>query len=108
MNATCLRGHQKLLQTLSLLAAMALTFGLMGLVQPQTVQAQTVKEILTFPGYNFAFGGLTLDSAGNLYGTTNVGGTGTVCGPNGCGTVLHCRQTPAAAGPKPCSTPSLA
>src|SRR5206468_1002801 len=32
-------------------------------------QAQTVKEIATFPGYTFAFGGLAFDSAGNLYGT---------------------------------------
>ena len=103
MRATCLRGNQKLLQTLNLLAVVAVTFGLI-----DAAQAQTVKEIATFPGYTFAFGGLAFDSAGNLYGTTNIGGSGMVCGPNGCGTVLHCRQTPAAAGPKPCSTPSLA
>jgi hypothetical protein len=32
---------------------------------------------------------LILDSAGNLYGTTSAGGTGTACGQGyGCGTVF--------------------
>lgn len=33
------------------------------------------------------YAGLTRDAAGNLYGTT-VGGGGTACAPNGCGTVF--------------------
>ena len=32
---------------------------------------------------------LTLDSAGNLYGTTETGGGGTGCGDTGCGTVFE-------------------
>jgi len=88
VRATCLRGNQKLLQILNLFSVLAVTFGLMG-----AAQAQTVKEILTFPGYTFAFGGLAFDSAGNLYGTTNIGGTGTGCGQNGCGTVFALSPT---------------
>jgi uncharacterized repeat protein (TIGR03803 family) len=34
-------------------------------------------------------GGLIMDSAGNLYGTTSIGGTATTCGGNGCGTVFE-------------------
>jgi hypothetical protein len=34
-------------------------------------------------------GNLLLDSAGNLYGTTLYGGTGTTCGTSGCGTVFE-------------------
>ena len=85
MTATCLRSHQKLL---TLLAVVALTFSLMG-----ASQAQTVSQIFTFPGYTFAFGGLTLDSAGNLYGTTSIGGTGTLCDRFGCGTVFELSPT---------------
>ncbi|HUI84805.1 MAG TPA: choice-of-anchor tandem repeat GloVer-containing protein [Candidatus Binatia bacterium] len=33
------------------------------------------------------YGGVTLDSAGNLYGTTAAGGTGGVCVGDGCGVV---------------------
>jgi uncharacterized repeat protein (TIGR03803 family) len=39
------------------------------------------------------YGGLTFDSAGNLYGTTTGGGTGTNCG-GGCGTVFKLSQLP--------------
>jgi uncharacterized repeat protein (TIGR03803 family) len=36
-------------------------------------------------------GGLALDEAGNIYGTTNLGGTSAsaACNPSGCGTVLE-------------------
>jgi uncharacterized repeat protein (TIGR03803 family) len=34
-------------------------------------------------------GGLIMDSAGNLYGTTSIGGSATTCGGNGCGTVFE-------------------
>ena len=42
------------------------------------------------------FAGLTFDTAGNLYGTTEVGGTSGGCAPYGCGTVFE--LTPAAGG----------
>ena len=35
------------------------------------------------------FAGLTFDTAGNLYGTTEVGGTSGGCAPYGCGTVFE-------------------
>ncbi len=34
------------------------------------------------------YGGVTLDSTGNLYGTTVAGGTGGMCSGDGCGTVF--------------------
>ena len=34
------------------------------------------------------YGGVTLDAAGNLYGTTVAGGTGGTCSGDGCGTVF--------------------
>lgn len=36
----------------------------------------------------FPYAGLILDAAGNLYGTTNQGGTPNGCGGNGCGVVF--------------------
>jgi uncharacterized repeat protein (TIGR03803 family) len=36
----------------------------------------------------FPYAGLTLDKAGNLYGTTEEGGAGTTCA-NGCGTIFE-------------------
>jgi uncharacterized repeat protein (TIGR03803 family) len=41
-------------------------------------------------------GGLTIDKADNLYGTTTDGGGSTVCPPRGCGTVF--RLTPVSGG----------
>lgn len=35
------------------------------------------------------YGGVTLDSAGNLYGTTVAGGNGGACAGDGCGTVFE-------------------
>lgn len=35
------------------------------------------------------WGGLTFDSAGNIYGTTQSGGNGTYCGDAGCGVVYE-------------------
>jgi hypothetical protein len=52
------------------------------------------KTIYTFHGLNGSkgsqpYGGLTLDSAGNLYGVTNSGGTGTCAGVSyPCGTIF--------------------
>lgn len=37
----------------------------------------------------YAYGGVVLDSAGNVYGTTAAGGTSSACGSNGCGTVFE-------------------
>lgn len=34
-------------------------------------------------------GGLVFDKAGNLYGTTQEGGSAPICGPRGCGTVFE-------------------
>jgi hypothetical protein len=39
-------------------------------------------------GYN-PYAGLIFDAAGNLYGTTSSGGTGSGCAPWGCGTVFQ-------------------
>jgi len=56
---------------------------------PTHAQAQTFKVLHTFHGANGdgPAGGLVRDEAGNLYGTTGAGGTGT-CGDHGCGTVF--------------------
>jgi uncharacterized repeat protein (TIGR03803 family) len=37
----------------------------------------------------YSTAGLTMDSAGNLYGTTSYGGSGTNCGGYGCGTASN-------------------
>ncbi len=41
-----------------------------------------------FDGKN-PYGGVTLDSSGNLYGTTVAGGSGGICAGDGCGTVYE-------------------
>src|SRR5271165_4687284 len=61
-------------------AALALTvvFGLMTAF-PQSLQAQTYKLLYNFTGQADGLSpeaGLTMDKAGNLYGTTIYGGTG--------------------------------
>ena len=57
------------------------------------LHAQTFQVLYTFHGPNGAFpeGQLTLDSAGNIYGTTNRGGTGTCA--QSCGTVFRINQS---------------
>lgn len=40
----------------------------------------------------FPIGGVTLDTAGNLYGTTNYGGSGTACPPGSCGAVYELKN----------------
>jgi uncharacterized repeat protein (TIGR03803 family) len=52
----------------------------------------TEKDIYTFAGGKdgtYPQGGLIFDQAGNLYGTTQLGGTGGGCPHNGCGTVFE-------------------
>lgn len=59
-----------------------------------TISAQTLTTLHTFAGApdgNYPNGGLVLDASGNLYGTTWLGGTSTLC-QNGCGTAF--RLTP--------------
>jgi uncharacterized repeat protein (TIGR03803 family) len=58
-------------------------------IAPAQSLAPTFKVLHTFhgPNGNGPAGGLVRDEAGNLYGTTGAGGTGT-CGDHGCGTVF--------------------
>ena len=56
---------------------------------PQPALAQTYQVVHNFTGGGDGGGpaaGLTVDQAGNLYGTTELGGSG--CGGDGCGTVF--------------------
>ena len=55
------------------------------------VPAQTFQVLYTFHGNDgyFPAGQLTLDRAGNIYGTTALGGSGSCGQPSyGCGTVF--------------------
>lgn len=50
------------------------------------------KELYEFQGGKDGagpYGGMVMDSAGNLYGTTDSGGGGSRCGQYGCGTVFE-------------------
>ncbi|MGA2371275.1 MAG: hypothetical protein ACLPPV_11580 [Candidatus Korobacteraceae bacterium] len=73
----------------------AVEFALM-IVVTQSAQAQTFQVIYTFPASaqnGVGPNGLTIDNAGNLYGTTFIGGyTGGSCnqiGYPGCGTIFN-------------------
>jgi len=61
-------------------------------VASQSAQAQTFKVLHTFTGGadgGYPYAGLTMNRAGNLYGTAGGGGnTGGNCGNAGCGTVF--------------------
>jgi uncharacterized repeat protein (TIGR03803 family) len=71
-----------------------MTVLLASLVVPTQLQAQTFKVLHTFHGTNGGqpYGGLTRDTAGNLYGTTSIGGKG-ICGKYGCGTAFKLDKT---------------
>jgi uncharacterized repeat protein (TIGR03803 family) len=76
-----------------LIPSMALVFTLAIALSPvatQSAQAQTFTLLYTFTGGadgGLPQAGLVLDSAGNLYGTTDQGGSALRC-QNGCGTVF--------------------
>jgi uncharacterized repeat protein (TIGR03803 family) len=58
--------------------------------------ASKEKVIYSFTGGSdgaYPYSDLVADAAGNLYGTTNQGGTGTGCGSSGCGTVFELTRT---------------
>jgi uncharacterized repeat protein (TIGR03803 family) len=74
-----------------------LTLALAGsaLAFTSTAAAQTETVLYSFSGVSggeFPLGGLVLDAAGNLYGTTANGGNSTNCF-DGCGTVFKLSQT---------------
>jgi uncharacterized repeat protein (TIGR03803 family) len=70
--------------------AIFVTFLLTSADVPTQAQAQKFKVLHTFHGWNGAepVGGLVRDAAGNIYGTTGVGGSGNCSGDTGCGTAF--------------------
>jgi len=60
------------------------------------LEAQTFTVLHNFtggPDGAYPYAGLTIDAAGNLYGTTTAGGnTQGGCSPSGCGTVFKLKQ----------------
>jgi uncharacterized repeat protein (TIGR03803 family) len=73
-------------------AVLVLTMGVaLNVVATQSAQAQTLTVLYSFAGLadgGDPLAGLVLDSAGNLYGTTNQGGSGLFNCLDGCGTVF--------------------
>jgi len=81
------RGLGTLWPALAFGAVFALT-----VVTTRSAQAQTFTVIHNFTGGQDGANpqaGLTMDEAGNLYGTANGGGSLTCNAPNGCGTVYR-------------------
>jgi uncharacterized repeat protein (TIGR03803 family) len=65
------------------------------LVTAITAQAQTFQVLHNFAGPEgaYPYAGVTMDQAGNLYGTAAHGGhTGGACGSGGCGTVFKLKH----------------
>jgi len=71
-----------------------ITLWLASAIVPTQAQAQKFKVLHTFRGLNGngPAGVLTRDSEGNLYGTTEAGGTGK-CGNFGCGTAFKLNKS---------------
>jgi uncharacterized repeat protein (TIGR03803 family) len=71
-----------------ILAVFSIVF-LLGTGAAQRAQAQTFTLLHSFSGKDGAdpYAGLVMDSHGNLYGTTELGGASTICS-HGCGTVF--------------------
>jgi uncharacterized repeat protein (TIGR03803 family) len=60
----------------------------------KTGKEKVLHSFTGSPDGAFPYGGVILDSAGNLYGTTNRGGTGESCTwYGGCGTVFEVSKT---------------
>src|SRR5580658_5170480 len=83
------RSHQPRTSRLAWLAGMA---GLaILLMTASAAPAQTLQVLHNFTGHgngSFPFAGLTMDRAGNLYGTASEGGN-YACGGVGCGVVFR-------------------
>ncbi len=74
--------------------ALGLLLALTGFVTP-TAKAQTYRVIHSFTGSQdglYPVAGVTVDSHGNLYGTTNIGGSGSSCF-EGCGAAFKIART---------------
>ena len=91
MNANSLPSFEKisthLARTAAAALAMAILLALIIIATP-AAQAQTYQVIHSFQGADGSnpYAGLTMDAAGNFYGTTSGGGPG--CNPYFCGTVF--------------------
>src|ERR1700676_3174387 len=72
-----------------------ITFLLVSVVAVRPAQARKFRVLHTFHGRDGAnpVGVLVSDAAGNLYGTTGVGGGGNCSGGEGCGTVFKMDKT---------------
>src|SRR5215472_2629733 len=68
---------------------------LLAIVPGQGMQAQKFKVLHTFTGANGADpeDALVTDTAGNLYGTTSIGGQGICGGLQDCGTAFKLNKT---------------
>src|SRR5271165_1484050 len=85
-----LRPHSATVAILLMLLFFLLVL-LLVLLTPQPAQAQTFKVLHTFTGGvdgAWPYAGLTMDRAGNLYGTTQNGGKVGCGSGSGCGTVF--------------------
>lgn len=77
--------HSAILFSTCVIAAIV---GLVGLASAQT------ETLIASPGITYA--GVIFDSVGNLYGVTQLGGSSSNCGHDGCGTVFE--LSPASGG----------